>query len=755
MRNLLIISILVALFCPLTASHSEYEPGELLIQVQGDYRDASFIERSLQRLTADYEHYDLEIDRVLSRRLKIYLISFNDEIIAAGDLLSLIKKNPLIAEAQFNHQVSLRSTIPNDPLFGQQWALLNTGQSGGLEGADIDATLAWDITTGGMTANGREIVIAIIDDGFALTHTDLDFWKNQHEIPGNGMDDDGNGYIDDYDGWNAYNNNGNIPSASHGTHVAGIAGARGNNNIGVSGVNWGVKIMPIAGSSTNESVVIAAYGYVYEMRSLYNETNGALGAYVVATNASFGVNYGQPENYPLWGAMYDALGEIGVLSAAATMNINANVDVVGDIPTSFPSPYLISVTNTTRTDQKSTGAAYGQNTIDLGAPGTQIISTVPGNTYSSMSGTSMSAPHVAGAIGLMYAAASEELLEYYEEYPDALALIFKDIILESVDVIPALENITVSGGRLNVFNALQMVLALNESNLTPAPYNLTAEYTGENVNLSWEVHQFRIPQYFLIYRNGEIIAFAEADSNEYTDTSIASGWTYTYCVVAGYTDPPGDSEPSNPAVVNIPPSIPTLVYPEYGSESVEIDPLIQWEEVYGVDWYVLEIAYDVDFVEYVTGPVDVDEPFYQINHLEFETIYYWRVAAINEGGNSGWSHTYYFTTGATNVSGDEVTGVRTELREIFPNPFNINKVARNQGLQINFALETASHTTIRVFNIRGQLIRTLLSEALPPGDHTCFWDGKDASGQDMSSGIYMINMSGSEVRKYSKILLIK
>ena len=132
--------------------------------------------------------------------------------------------------------------------------------------------------------------MAIVDGGADLNHVDIDFFKNIHEIPNNGQDDDGNGYIDDYDGWNAYSNNGNIPSSSHGTHVAGISAAIGNNGTGIAGVNWGVKVMPIAGSSSNESVVVNAYGYVLEMRSTYNETDGAFGAFVVATNSSFGVD---------------------------------------------------------------------------------------------------------------------------------------------------------------------------------------------------------------------------------------------------------------------------------------------------------------------------------------------------------------------------------------------------------------------------------------------------------------------------------
>jgi subtilisin family serine protease len=147
------------------------------------------------------------------------------------------------------------------------------------------------ITTGGLTVQGDTIVVAVIDCGADITHEDLNFWKNYLEIPGNGIDDDTNGYVDDFDGWNAQSQTGVITSCSHGTHVSGIIGAIGNNTTGVVGVNWNVKIMPVQPSSTNEALVVAAYTYVYNMRRLYNQTNGAKGAFIVATNSSFGVNF--------------------------------------------------------------------------------------------------------------------------------------------------------------------------------------------------------------------------------------------------------------------------------------------------------------------------------------------------------------------------------------------------------------------------------------------------------------------------------
>ena len=367
-----------------------------------------------------------------------------------------LTNNPSIAIAQPNHYVELRATTPNDASFTSQWSLRNTGQSGGVAGADIDATLAWDITTGGVTVAGDTIVVAVIDGGFQLNHPDLtqNIFRNRNEIAGNGIDDDNNGYIDDINGWDAYGNDGTIPSDQHGTHVSGTIGARGNNSIGVSGVSWNVKVMTIAGSSGTEATVVAAYAYAAKMRKLYNQTNGVKGAYVVATNSSFGVDLGDPGDFPIWCAFYDSLGAVGVLSAGATANANYNVDTQGDIPTACASNFLISVTNTTRTDGKNNSCGFGATTIDLGSPGTDVYSTVTNSGYQNLTGTSMATPHVAGTIGLMYAAACPELIAASKATPGAVATQMKQYLLDGTDPIPSMANITVTGGRLNAYKAL-------------------------------------------------------------------------------------------------------------------------------------------------------------------------------------------------------------------------------------------------------------------------------------------------------------
>lgn len=391
-----------------------------------------------------------------ARTMRVWTLTFAEGT-NIENALEAAKTFPGIQMAQFNHYVARRNTMPNDAEFFIQWNMDNTGQFGGTPDADIDAPEAWDITTGGLTAQGDTIVVAVIDAGFELTHPDLNFKKNYGEIPGNNIDDDNNGYIDDFNGWNAYNSNGNIVSDLHGTHVAGIVGAKGNNTIGVAGVSWGVKIMPIMGSDGTEAQVVEAYTYIYDSRKLYNTTNGAEGAFVVSTNASFGVDMGQPAQYPLWCAIYDSLGTVGILNAGATANQNWDIDQVGDIPTACSSIFMISVTNTTRNDLKATSAGYGATTIDIGAPGTQVESTIPGNNYASLSGTSMACPHIAGAIALMYAAGCSQMITDYKEVPDSVAILVRNYLLSSADPNVSLNGQCTSNGRLNIFHALQAV----------------------------------------------------------------------------------------------------------------------------------------------------------------------------------------------------------------------------------------------------------------------------------------------------------
>ena len=414
--------------------------------------------------------------RQLSKRLNIWLFEINDNKELREDKMRRLNANADVRVIQNNHtNITLREAIPDDPFFGQQWApaIMNLPQT-------------WEeFTTGGVTATGDTIVVAVIDGGADWTHEDLNCWENAHEIPNNGIDDDGNGYIDDFHGWNAYNHNGYVGSNNHGTHVSGIIGAVGNNGKGVCGVNWNVKIMPIGGSSSNESIVVEAYSYVLEMRARYNETDGEEGAFIVATNSSFGVDYGNPDDYPIWCSMYDEMGNVGILSCGAGPNMNVNVDVVGDVPSACPGNYLIGITNTTSSDEKYGNAGYGVNNIDLGAPGTSIYSTLPNNNYGNMTGTSMATPQVSGTIALMYAALPEEMMIACKNDPANFCLSVRHHLLNGADHLPSLDGLVASGRRLNAYGAIESVLydsiiptLTGEVNISGEPFfgeTLTAE----------------------------------------------------------------------------------------------------------------------------------------------------------------------------------------------------------------------------------------------------------------------------------------
>ncbi|MDB5282995.1 MAG: hypothetical protein JWO06_2070 [Bacteroidota bacterium] len=425
-------------------------------------------------LLKDYP--SLHVKKCLSKRMNIWLLERNTTV-APDNFLSTLRSNKQIKLAQFNHRVTRRSLVPNDTMFNLQWNLHNTGQSSGTVGADIDAIDAWGINHGNLTANGDTIVIAVIDGTFDITHNDLNFFVNHHEIPNNGIDDDGNGFIDDYYGWSGYDTTGNINAGGgddHAMHVSGIAGAVTNNHVGIAGVCWGPKLLRVAGATNVESEVVESYDYVIAMRRVYNNTFGTQGAFIVSTNSSFGVDQGHPADFPVWCAMYDSMGALGILSAAATTNNPWNVDVTGDIPTTCPSKWLMSVTNTTRTDHINGRAGVGKINVDIGAPGTTIYSTITNNGYGTMTGTSMASPHIAGTIAALYAAACPALINDYYAYSDSIALMVKQMILDGATRISDLYNQTTSGGRLNLYQAVRN---LDEYNCNACSYYDSIFYT--------------------------------------------------------------------------------------------------------------------------------------------------------------------------------------------------------------------------------------------------------------------------------------
>jgi hypothetical protein len=224
----------------------------------------------------------------------------------------------------------------------------------------------------------------------------------------------------------------------------------------VTGINWDVELMVLEARMVSD--IIAAYEYIIDQRILYNQSGGTAGALIVATNASFGINKLHCSDQPLWGEMYDRMGEQGILTAAGTANNAWDVDTEGDMPTTCPSEYLLTVLNTNDFDERYVGSAFGAQSIDMGAPGQNSFTTKPFDQYGNFHGNSAAAPHLAGAIALLYSAPCAALAMGALQQPAETARLVRDALFQGVDPIEALESQTATGGRLNVYRAMQNVL---------------------------------------------------------------------------------------------------------------------------------------------------------------------------------------------------------------------------------------------------------------------------------------------------------
>ncbi len=457
-------TLLILFLCVTTISAQKVDHilDEALIQLE-EGTDLDAFQRDIRIFNG--KNSKARIIRHISKKMNVFQVQFDHGVVNEHHFRDFMWRHPAVKVVQVNHILSKRETIPDDPEFGTQWHWVNTGQSGGTADADIDMDLAWDITTGGTTANGDEIVVAVFDDGGDLDHPDLiaNNWVNTHEIAGNGIDDDNNGYIDDINGWNYAGNNNNVDGGGHGVNVAGMIGGVGNNGNQGTGVNWNIKIMNNRTGGIQEAQVIEFYSYALDQRQRYNESNGADGAFVVATNSSWGIDGGDPNNAPLWCAFYDSLGVVGILSCGATANNNVNIDVVGDLPTACPSEYMVAVTATNDSDNR-TFSAYGATTIDVGAPGADIYTTAQGGGYTFTSGTSFASPTTAGVIGLMYSAPCSNIASLAISDPALAAQNIRDYLYEGSENVGNLEGDVVYG-RINAFNSIQLIM----DNCGPCP----------------------------------------------------------------------------------------------------------------------------------------------------------------------------------------------------------------------------------------------------------------------------------------------
>ncbi|MBB1401293.1 S8 family serine peptidase [Pseudoalteromonas sp. SG45-1] len=373
-----------------------------------------------------------ELDDSYTSLLSGRLAKFKLSGMSTKDAIALLKSHQAIEYVEPDYQVSIART-PDDPRFDELWGLNNEGQTGGTADADIDAVEAWDISTG-----SRDVVVGVIDTGIDYSHSDLasNMWVNSSEIPGDGIDNDGNGFIDDVHGINAITDSGDpMDDEGHGTHVSGTIGASGGNGIGVVGVNHevslvGCKFLDAAGNgSTSDAIKCIDY-----MVSLKNSGVNLR----VLNNSWGGGGYSQ--------ALADAIASseaADLLFVAAAGNDTIDNDVNPHYPSNYENASVLSVASTDQTDGISWFSHYGLTSVDMGAPGSAILSTTPGESYASYSGTSMATPHVAGAAALVLSI-----------NPELSTQELKDLLMNSGDANAALQGVTVAGTRLNVNQAL-------------------------------------------------------------------------------------------------------------------------------------------------------------------------------------------------------------------------------------------------------------------------------------------------------------
>ncbi|MHC4406638.1 MAG: S8 family peptidase [Planctomycetota bacterium] len=415
-------------FSQLTVDPDSYDPSAILVRF---HQDAPLHRKDVGLLGPEAvggTEIGAELPLVPGLR-KVQL----QEGVSVDVALAAYRSNPQVLYAEPDYEIRLAVT-PDDIHFDLLWGLHNTGQTDGTADADVDAPEAWDTSVG-----SGQTVVAVIDTGVDYNHPDLaaNMWQNTAELNGQpNHDDDGNGYVDDVYGYDFANNDGDPwDDHNHGTHVAGTIGAVGNNGVGVAGVNWNAQIMALkfldAGGRGGGSDAIEALNYAV--------ANGA----TISNNSWGGGPYSQ--------ALHDAIAaarDAGHIFVAAAGNgnwvgIGQDNDARPFYPASYDLDNVVAVAATDHDDQLAVFSNYGATSVELAAPGVDIVSTTPDNHYSSGSGTSMATPHVTGAVAL--------LRDLHPDWPYRQVI---DTVLQAVDPVDALQGKTVTGGRLNVAAAL-------------------------------------------------------------------------------------------------------------------------------------------------------------------------------------------------------------------------------------------------------------------------------------------------------------
>jgi serine protease len=539
------------------AAKGGYKKGELLVR----YKPGTTAETSARLNAAVRARSVRRFSLLNAEQVKL------PEGVSVQDAIVQYMQDPNVLYAEPNY-LRYPMMAPNDPYFSpQQWALNNTGQyASGTLGADIAMPKAWDITQG-----SRNVVVAVIDSGVDYNHPDLvnNIWINNKEDCNNGKDDDGNGYIDDCQGWNFIaNTNDPMDDLGHGTHVAGIIGAAGNNGLGISGIMWNVRIMPLKfisqlGADTCGSADAFCGDVADEIKAIdYAVANGAK-----IINASYGSDTFSQNEHDAISAANDA----GVLFVAAAGNgsldtIGDNNDILPEYPAGYNLPNIIAVAATDQNDQRASFSNFGPNSVQVAAPGVYILSTVPtmgvAESFSSLctgsfftgydfcSGTSMAAPMVSGLAGI---------LESY--YTNFTASQIRATILRYVDVLPTLNGWVQTGGRIDAYKALSSLLA---------PTGLTASPTSAlQVSLSWTDNATGEDGYTIERKTGDgdytQVQTLGPNATIYTDSGLNPSTAYTYRVRAFNNIGQSLDSATNVAAVTTPSSSSSVVATGGGS----------------------------------------------------------------------------------------------------------------------------------------------------------------------------------------------
>ncbi|GAA4351604.1 S8 family serine peptidase [Kangiella taiwanensis] len=400
----------------------EYDPSSIIVKFKSNVDQKSRKQLS-QAFGASFKDkngdgVDDRFRHIAKGRLSKFNLKDGQDPVA---MIEQLKHHPDVEYAELN-QIYYPSVLPNDPQYSSLWGMQK-----------ISAEQGWEMEMG-----SKDIVVGVIDTGFDYNHPDLqaNIWVNPNEIAGNGVDDDGNGYIDDVHGISAINDNGDPQDTGlHGTHVAGTIGAVGNNGVGVTGVSWNTSMVGCSFLGSQGGTLadgIQCIDYMVDLKTR--------GVNIRVLNNSWG---GGGFNQSLKDAITSA-DNAGMLFIAAAGNDARDNDTSDSFPSNYDVPNVMSIASTTSTDELSSFSQWGANNVDMGAPGSSILSTVPGG-YDTLSGTSMATPHVSGAAALVLSAD-----------PSLTTAQVKDMLMTSGDPLPALDGITVSGKRLNVESALNM-----------------------------------------------------------------------------------------------------------------------------------------------------------------------------------------------------------------------------------------------------------------------------------------------------------